>query len=192
MNKLTEQEEKIVKSHAFAQIMSSQVNKDGFAEISYCPLQLRENNQLLGHLARNNPLFKVINDTSVVKVIFSGPHGYISPRWHSEQVVPTWNYASVSLTCNINIINSSSEKSQAIQSLSKHFDPQWDFNEFNREGNERMVQQMLSAITVFTLDIVDVKSKFKLSQQRSTACREALQENLQQTGYQELAEIQLW
>jgi len=192
MNKLTAQEEKIVKSHAFAQIMSSQVNEGGFAEISYCPLQLRENNQLLGHLARNNPLFKVINDTSVVKVIFSGPHGYISPRWHSEQVVPTWNYASVSLICTLKLVENSEEKLQAMESLSKHFDPQWNFNEFNREGNERMVQQMLSAITVFTLDIVDVKSKFKLSQQRSIACREALQTNLEKTGYQELADIQLW
>ena len=54
-----------------------------------------------------------------------------------------------------------------------------------------MVQQMLSAITVFTLDIIEIKSKFKLSQNRSIACRTAFKENLARTGYHDLANIQL-
>ena len=78
-----------------------------------------------------------------------------------------------------------------MENISHHFDPQWDFNEFNQEKNKRMVQQMLSAITVFKLEILDVNSKFKLSQNRSIACRTAFQEKLAQAGYNELADIQL-
>ena len=79
-----------------------------------------------------------------------------------------------------------------MESISHYFDPQWDFNEFKQMMNPKIVPQMLSAITVFTLDIIEVNSKFKLSQNRTTECRKAFQENLTLTGYNELANIQLW
>jgi transcriptional regulator len=191
MHNLNLEEKAIIKSHAFAQILSSQVNDSGFAELSYCPLQLLEKNSLLGHLSNNNPLLKRINKNPVVKAVFTGPHGYISPRWHNEQVVPTWNYATVSLTCRMKFIENSNEKLKAMERISHHFDPQWDFSEFNNMRNSKMVQQMLSAITIFTLEVIDAKSKFKLSQNRSVECRSAFQNNLRLTGYNDLANIQL-
>lgn len=190
MTNLNTEEKAIVDVHPFAQILSS-VGNTNFAELAYCPLQLLENNTLLGHLSKNNPLIKVIKEKSEVKVIFTGPHGYISPRWHSEQVVPTWNYVTVSLICKVNFIENSNEKLTAIEKISHHFDPQWNFDEFNQDSNNNMVQHMLSAITAFTLDIIDVKSKFKLSQNRSTECRTAFRTNLRLTGYNDLANIQL-
>jgi len=191
MNKLTPEDKQIITSHSFAQILSSITDKSGFAELSYCPLQLISDNQLLGHLANNNPLFKVVKDQSAVKVVFSGPHGYISPRWHSEQHVPTWNYVMVSLKCTIKLINNPHEKLKAMEAISHYFDPQWDFNEFNQAKNKNMVTQMLSAITVFTLDIAEVTSKFKLSQNRSLGCRKAFQHNLALSSNKALADIQL-
>ncbi len=191
MSKLSEQEKAIIVSHPFAQILSAPLNHKDFSELVYCPLQLLENNTLLGHLANNNPFLKVVDDKSKIKVIFTGPHGYISPRWHSEQLVPTWNYATTSLTCQLNKIQPSDEKITAMAKISQHFDPQWDFNEFNKLKNQKIVQQMLSAITVFELEVLEVKSKFKLSQNRSVECRMAFQKNLRLTGYSELADIQL-
>jgi len=120
MRNLSVQEKTIIKSHAFAQILSSQTNDSGFAELVYCPLQLLENNTLLGHLTRNNPLMKILTEQPIVKVIFTGPHGYISPRWHSEQIVPTWNYATISLTCRLMTIEESAEKLTAIEKTSHY------------------------------------------------------------------------
>lgn len=191
MNKLTVEEKSLIEDHAFAQIISSTLGNNGFAELVYCPLQLLENNHLLGHLPKNNPLINMIKKSAMVKVVFTGPHGYISPRWHSEQVVPTWNYATVSLTCRLKTIKPSDEKLIAMAKISHYFDPKWNFAEFNHKGNSKIVQQMLSAITVFTLEIIKVKSKFKLSQNRSIECRTAFQEGLRLTGYKNLADIQL-
>jgi len=191
MINLTVEEKTIIESHAFAQILSSNIRDSGFAELVYCPLQLMENDSLLGHLSANNPLIKAATENSEVKVIFSGPHGYISPRWHKEQIVPTWNYATVSMTCRLNIVENSDDKLKAMEMISHYFDPQWDFSNFNQAGNTKMVQQMLEAITVFTLDMIEVNSKFKLSQNRSIDCRTAFQKNLYLTGYNDLAEIQL-
>ena len=191
MTNLTSEEKAIIEGHAFAQILSASTNKTNFAELVYCPLQLLEDNNLLGHLAKNNPLIKAVQETPQVKAIFTGPHDYISPRWHNEQVVPTWNYATVSLICKIAFIEDNHEKLQAMEKISHYFDPQWSFAEFNHQGNAKNVQQMLSAITVFTLEIIEVKSKFKLSQNRSTACRGAFQKNLQLKANSGLTTMQL-
>lgn len=194
MSLFNDKEREIIQSHPFAQILTSQLNQTGFAQLSYCPLQLISDHRLLGHLAANNPLLKAINNATtketLVKVIFTGPHGYISPRWHSEQLVPTWNYAAVSLTCTMSLIEETEDKLMAMESISQYFDPQWNFNEFNQEQNLKKVQQMLSAITVFHLDIIETSSKFKLSQNRSVDCRQAFQKNLIETGYGELAQLQ--
>ncbi len=191
MNKLTTEEKKIIEDHAFAQILSSSMNDSGFAELAYCPLQLVDTNTLLGHLSRSNPLMKAVKENPLVKIIFTGPHGYISPRWHDEQMVPTWNYATVSLICSLNIIEDNVEKLALMKKISHHFDPQWNFAEFNHQDNAKNVQQMLSAITVFTLEILDVQSKFKLSQNRSIECRTAFQKNLQLQGNIDLTNMQL-
>jgi len=178
MTNLNTEEKEIIKNHAFAQILSSKINNLGFSELIYCPLQLLEESRLLGHLSKNNPLIKTVNESTEVKVIFTGPHGYISPRWYREQSVPTWNYAAVSLTCRLELIENSIEKLQAMRDISHYFDPQWDFTEFNHEHNIKMVHQMLSAIAVFTLDIINIESQFKLSQNRTIECRTAFQQNL--------------
>lgn len=188
---ITASEKAIVESHPFAQIMSAQRGTSGFAELVYCPLQLMKNGTLLGHLSANNPLLKVEKEGSMLKVTFSGPHGYISPRWHKEQVVPTWNYASVSMICALNIIDEGVEKLKAMEQISHHFDPQWDFSSFNHAGNTKTVQQMLAAITMFTLEIIEVKSQFKLSQNRSIDCRATFKQQLQSIGNEGLAKIQL-
>lgn len=191
MTNMNTEEKAIIDTHPFAQILASNADSNDFSALVYCPLQLISNTTLLGHLSKNNPLIKAVKEKPEVKVIFSGPHGYISPRWHNEQVVPTWNYVTVSLTCSLNFIDNASDKLTAMEKISHHFDPLWDFGEFNRVNNAKMVQQMLSAINIFTLDIIDVNSKFKLSQNRSIECRTAFQTNLRLTGYNELANIQL-
>lgn len=191
MTKLDTNDKAIIDAHPFAQLLASNTNRTDFPELVYCPLQLLSNATLLGHLSKYNPLIKAVKEKPEVKVIFTGPHGYISPRWHSEQVVPTWNYVTLSLTCSVNFIENTTEKLKAMEKISHHFDPQWDFSEFNNVNNAKMVQQMLSAITVFTLDVIGVNSKFKLSQNRSIECRTAFQTNLHITGYNDLANIQL-
>ncbi|MCW8833932.1 MAG: FMN-binding negative transcriptional regulator [Colwellia sp.] len=181
----------LIKNHPFAQILSSQADNSGFNELAYCPLQLLENHQLSGHLSKNNPLIESLKKAPKAKVVFTGPHGYISPRWHKEQLVPTWNYATVSLTCRVNFIDNDVEKLKAMENISHYFDPQWCFSDFHQVKNSKMVAQMLSAITVFTLDIIEVQSKFKLSQNRSLNCRAEFKTHLLQAGNYDLANIQL-
>ena len=189
---LTAEEKSIIHTYPFAQIIASPLDSSPFAELANCPLLLIEDNCFLGHLSAHNPLIRSAKENNQINVIFNGPHGYISPRWHSEQKVPTWNYANVTLACYLTIIENDCDKLQAMRKISHHFDPQWDFNEFSKKSNAVMVKRMLEAITVFTLDIIDIKSKFKLSQNRSVDCRASFQKHLRLVDNHALADMQLF
>jgi|GEM_PF-1728117 len=191
MSELTSVEKAIINAYPFAKILSSQIDASGFPALTDCPLMLLDDNTFIGHLSCQNSVLANVKKSILVKVIHSGPHGYISPRWHSEQKVPTWNYASISLTCRLTIINSSDKKLSVLKMLSSCFDPLWSFSEFDNKDNLPQVNAMLSAITVFKLEILKVDSKFKLSQNRSLVCRQAFQNALIAVGNTELADIQL-
>ena len=52
-------------------------------------------NSLLGHFALSNPQVAQLRADPRAKVLFSGPHGYISPELVSQPGwAPTWNYAT--------------------------------------------------------------------------------------------------
>jgi transcriptional regulator len=58
------------------------------------------NGALVGHVARANPVWRMLDGRASSLVIFQGPQGYISPNWYPGKaehgkVVPTWDYAVV-------------------------------------------------------------------------------------------------
>jgi transcriptional regulator len=55
---------------------------------------------LVGHVARANPVWRMLDGQASSLVIFQGPQGYITPNWYPGKaehgkVVPTWDYAVV-------------------------------------------------------------------------------------------------
>ena len=60
---------------------------------------------LLSHMARVNPHWREFEPSPRVLVVFSGPHGYVSPTvYATDPAVPTWNYAAVHLTGTVELI----------------------------------------------------------------------------------------
>jgi transcriptional regulator len=53
-----------------------------------------DKSKLICHLAKNNPQHESIVNQEIL-VTFLGHHGYISPSWHVETGVATWNYQAV-------------------------------------------------------------------------------------------------
>lgn len=55
---------------------------------------------LVGHVARANPVWRMLDAQVESMVIFQGPQAYITPNWYPGKaehgkVVPTWDYAVV-------------------------------------------------------------------------------------------------
>src|SRR5690606_23275206 len=73
----------------------------GGLEASHPPLMVRDAGPgewpvLLGHMARANPRWRVMEDGGEVLVIFHAPHGYVPPSLYEvHPSVPTWSYQVV-------------------------------------------------------------------------------------------------
>src|SRR5262245_48608486 len=85
--------EAIVDRFPFATVVAQ---GEGGLDASPVPLLFdRERREVVGHLARANPLAKALAAGGEALCIFQGPHAYVSPRWYVEPLnVPTWNYVA--------------------------------------------------------------------------------------------------
>lgn len=61
----------------------------------------------LGHFARSNAQVEVLRAMPTARLLFMGPHGYISPSWMADRTqAPSWNYASAAFDCDLDLIDS--------------------------------------------------------------------------------------
>ena len=121
---------------------------------------------LLGHIAKANPQWNSWGKDSVAKVIFTGSHAYISPKYYeSEFAVPTWNYTAVSVSGKLNIIDDIAKKIDFLDNLTSTHETSEDPWFFDHE-DERYLN-LLSGIVVFSVEIDKLEASFKLNQNRS-------------------------
>jgi transcriptional regulator len=130
-----------------------------------------EHGVLLGHVARNNPHWRLAGPSLVIA---RGPDAYISPSWYASKdehgrVVPTWNYLSVHLQGRLVV----------------HDDPEWlralvtRLTEMHEAGQDRpwsvadapaaFINGQLRAIVGLEFVVENLQAKAKLSQNRPEA-----------------------
>jgi transcriptional regulator len=139
--------------------------------VSHLPLiveQHGENLMIVGHLARANPHWKLL-DSRVATAIFHGPNTYITPKWYAENDVPTWNYAVVHAGGPIALIEDRAGVIRCLEKLTATVEAgtdRWQFwiPDDLAGGVERH-------IVGFQMHVESLLSKFKLSQNRSEADR---------------------
>ena len=162
----------------FATILVSP--KAGEISASHLPLVFAKgegpNGTLIGHMARANPQWKLFKPGQAVKVIFHGPHAYVSPRWYAPKAdnVPTWNYGVVHVDGVARVISEKDGAYARMTELVAKHDPEWPLALPDKDRNE-----LLSAIIVFEIAIDQINAKFKLSQNqiehnRSSVIKELL------------------
>lgn len=126
---------------------------------------------LLGHLARANPHAQVLFEQDSVAV-FSGVHGYVSPRWYvSDGMVPTWNYRVAHAHGRAEPVTGE-ELSALLQQLARHFEgPQgWSTDAMPAAA----LAAMQGGIVGFRLRVKRWEVKAKLSQNRRPQDREGV------------------
>jgi len=165
--------------HPFALLVCA---TESFPVINHIPLLYdAEQNCLWGHLAKNNPDLKHLNNSSVT-VVFSGEHGYISPDWYQKSGVPTWNYQTVHVQgiCQIDA---------SVTTVKKIVDEMSALHQASLGSTwaDDYKPAMLSAIEAIKIDIHNIDCQFKLSQDRSAADQQNVIKALQENGQTELA-----
>ncbi|QFG25675.1 FMN-binding negative transcriptional regulator [Actinomadura sp. WMMB 499] len=122
---------------------------------------------LLGHMARVNPHWRDMAASPEALLVFSGPHGYVSPSMHgADPSVPTWDYAAVHLNGTVEPITDEAgvldvvERTVAVVEARRS--PGWTPSEKSRE----VFRSIVSGVVAFRFHVREQQSIFKLSQDR--------------------------
>ena len=123
------------------------------------------------HLARANPLHRVIETAPQVTVIVSGPDAYISPDWYvSPDQVPTWNYIAVHLSGRASPI--AADRAHAhVEALSLAFEEKLQPKKPWSTGKmpAQKLAAMLAAIVPMEIQVESIEAAFKLSQNKTAS-----------------------
>lgn len=134
---------------------------------------------LIGHLAKQNPHANIISKSKVT-VLFHGAHTYITPVWYAENDVPTWNYSSIQVTGDVELIEDNQGLIDCLKVLTddteKKYPNGWDF--FIPEDLQGPA--LTKAIVGFKIKVCEMSFKQKLSQNRSANDRRGILHGLAQ------------
>ncbi len=161
--------------YPFATVIIS--NQDEL-EIAHLPLSLNATkDKLFGHIAKPNPLAKLLQSNQKVKVIFHGPHGYISPTFYPEPIdqVSTWNYAVVHVDGIIRQLNP-----ELLSSKLDELQSQQDVT-YSIDWSNPHISRKLAGIIGFEITINKIIGKFKLSQNRTKDEQDNIIHHLEQS-----------
>src|SRR4051812_13878393 len=95
----------LIDAYSFGALVA--VDDAGAVEIAHLPFVLDRGARVLRtHVARANPLAGLAASGRPVTAVFSGPHGYVSPRAYTQPLaqVPTWNYAVVHVQGRVRVL----------------------------------------------------------------------------------------
>lgn len=178
--------DRIVQGEGFGALTSVY---EGEAVINHLPFVL-DGNRLVSHMARANPHWKTFQQSPKCKVIFQGPHGYISPAWYApkDDNVPTWNYAVVHVSGRARILDGD-EAYEAMKLMVDTFETKYKTGWRLPEPKHPSIDALMKAIVVFALDEIEFSGKFKLSQNKTGADHHSVVTALDRSGVGELQNL---
>lgn len=150
------------------------VDDQGLPFVTHLPLHLQQRASpeaprvLLGHVARPNPHWRMLQARPRALVTFLGPHAYMSPSVYPDLArVPTWNYVAVHCEVEARLVDAPMDKDALLKHLIGDHEPayaaQW------RALGEDYAHKMLAGIVAFELRVRTLQCKLKLNQHRPEA-----------------------
>jgi len=148
------------------------LNGDEGPLLSHIPFELAaDGSHALLHLTRSNPIARSGLPAPAVLAV-SGPDAYVSPDWYgTKDQVPTMNYIAVHLRGTLSELPAD-QLPAMLDSLSAQFEAQlpkvpWTSDKMSQGVMERMMRM----IVPFRLDIHQIDSTVKLSQNKTAEQR---------------------
>ena len=157
---------RLMREHPFASLISN--DDAGLPFVTHLPLHLEDRDGiffLLGHCARANPHWRLLQARPTAVVTFLGPHAYQSPKIYPDLArVPSWNYLAAHCTVAATLIDEPAAKDTLLKKLIGDHEP--PYAEQWRGLGQEYAQKMLAGIMAFELRVVDLQCKLKLNQHR--------------------------
>jgi len=172
-----------MRTYDFATIVSH--SPDGLVA-SHVPVLVRRSGPALlivGHLARANPHWRLMDGKTPTLAIFHGPQGYVSPTWYATApAVPTWHYGVV----HAHGLPIAHEDEPFVRGVLDELVQRYEGHRPDGWRPESVPADfyagLLRAIVGFTLPATRLEGKFKLGQTRSVEDRRRTIAGLEQAG----------
>lgn len=179
------------------QIINAFIGKYPFAFLSGCdsenkpvatqlPVFLEEKDGrkiLRGHIMKNTDHHKAFMQNEQVLVVFTGHHSYVSGTWYSNPHTPsTWNYMSVHVKGIMRFLDDAALV-DALRAISLHFE---NYNQESATIYDNLpaeyTQRLRKMIAVFEIEVTEIDTVFKLSQDRDASSYQNIIAKLKEQG----------
>jgi transcriptional regulator len=160
----------LMRRHPFATLIGV---ADGAPEIAHIPILAKDEPlRLHGHVARQNPIARLIEAGAPLTAVFHGPHAYISPRYYrTAPNVPTWNYVVVHASGRPRLIDAMPHLREVVDFFEKGA---WTVDEAHGA-------RLAPAVVAFEIAVERLEGKLKLNQNRNPEDWAAIVERFERT-----------
>jgi transcriptional regulator len=138
---------------------------------------------LRGHIMKNTDHHKAFMQNENVLVVFSGHHTYVSGTWYSNPHTPsTWNYMSVHVKGILRFLEDEALV-DALRMTSLHFE---NYNPHSVTIYDNLpsdyTQRLMKMIVAFEIEVTEMDTVFKLSQDRDVESYQNIITKLKEQG----------
>ena len=146
------------------------INHEGKSHATQIPVMLREEEDALyitGHVSRHTGHYPALEQSTEALLLFTGAHCYISASWYSRRgQASTWNYMSVHVKGFVRFLDAAALEN-VLRKTSLHFenDNPHSTTVFDNVPTE-LKQRIMHLIVPFEIEVVEIDTVFKLSQDR--------------------------
>ncbi|AXE32311.1 transcriptional regulator [Chromobacterium phragmitis] len=166
------------------------INGEDGPLVNHLPLMTVEDQGVLklrGHVARANPLWRLLEDAPQALAIFQGDDAYISPSWHPDKtvhgkVVPTWNYMVVHARGKLRAMDDPVWLRALLEALTSRHEAAMPRPWRVSDAPADYLDMMLRAIVGIELTVERLDGKYKLSQNQPAAARQGMRAGLAASG----------
>ncbi|MFJ3802605.1 FMN-binding negative transcriptional regulator [Streptomyces sp. NPDC090088] len=141
-----------------------------------------DENQLLIHLARPNPVWTAIEDDPNILFTVLGDYAFIPGPWRAKagtpptDGVPTSYYTAVQFTCRAHIVDDPQAKAELLRRQLAHFQPDGDHAPV--DVDQPPYGRMLPGIRGLRLEIIEARAKFKYDDHKPVEHRTGVADRL--------------
>lgn len=141
---------------------------------------------LKAHLARANPQWSDLQQQPDVLVVFQGHDHYVTPSWYATKretgkVVPTWNYTMVQAKGRAKVMDDAWLRRQ-IEELTRTLEQRREQPWAVGDAPADFIAMQRRAIVGIEIEILDIRGKWKTSQNRNAADRAGVIAGLEAMG----------
>lgn len=156
-------------------------NKPVVTQVPVFVEELNGRKVLRGHIMKNTDHHKAFLHNQNVLTVFTGKHTYVSGTWYSNPyIASTWNYMSVHVKGIIRFLDDNALE-DVLRMTSLHFESQ---NEQSPTVFDNLPlafkQRVMHAIVAFEIEIMEMDTVFKLSQDRDAESYENIIQKLKE------------